>query len=105
MSENGFIDCLDLTLLHNYSDAALSSKIQQPIWWKNRRMDSYDMFALNQKAMINQLKIIGNDKVESINALGKGYRTDGTRHPHPWSIVDVDDCINWTQNALNKNGI
>jgi hypothetical protein len=70
-------------------------------WWmKNRRMDYYDMNALNQTAMINQLNILGNDKAEFINALGKGYRIDGTRHPHSWSIVDADDCINWIKKCL-----
>ena len=70
-------------------------------WWmKHRRMDYYDMNALNQTAMINQLNILGNDKAEFINALGKGYRIDGTRHPHSWSIVDADDCVNWIQKCL-----
>lgn len=70
-------------------------------WWMtNRRMDYYDMNALNHTAMINQLNILGNDKAEFINALGKGYRIDGTRHPHSWSIVDADDCINWIMKCL-----
>ncbi|MCX6265899.1 MAG: hypothetical protein NTW16_00875 [Bacteroidetes bacterium] len=70
-------------------------------WWmKNRRMDYYDMNALNQTAMINQLNILGNEKAEFINALGKGYRIEGTRHPHSWSIVDADDCINWIKKCL-----
>ncbi len=67
---------------------------------KNRRMDYYDMNALNQTAMINQLNILGNDKAEFINALGKGFRIEGARHPHSWSIVDVADCINWIQKCL-----
>ena len=70
-------------------------------WWMtNRRMDYYDMNALNHTAMINQLNILGNDKAEFINALGKGYRLDGARHPHSWSIVDADDCINWLKKCL-----
>lgn len=70
-------------------------------WWMaNRRMDYYDMNALNHTAMINQLNILGNDKAEFINALGKGYRMDGARHPHSWSIVDADDCINWIKKCL-----
>ena len=61
----------------------------------NRRMDYYDMNALDQTAMINYLLLSGNTKAEFINAVGKGYRLDGRRHPHSWSLVEPEDCINW----------
>ena len=61
----------------------------------NRRMDYYDMNALDQTAMINYLLLSGSTKAEFINAVGKGYRMDGRRHPHSWSLVEPEDCINW----------
>ena len=67
-------------------------------WWlENRNTDLYGMNALDQSAMINFLHSIGNKKAEFINAFGKGYRLDGTRHPHSWSIVDPDDFIRWAK--------
>lgn len=65
-------------------------------WWlTNRNTDLYDMNALDQSALINFLHRNGNEKAEFINAFGKGYRIDGTRHPHSWSIVEPNDCIKW----------
>ncbi|MBL4704262.1 MAG: hypothetical protein JKY54_07060 [Flavobacteriales bacterium] len=62
---------------------------------KNRRMDLYDMNAIDQTAMISYLLLSGNTKAEFISVIGKGYRMDGRRHPHSWSLVDPEDCINW----------
>lgn len=71
-------------------------------WWlQNRNTDLYSMNALDQSAMINLLHRIGNDKAEFINAFGKGYRLDGTRHPHSWSIVDAVECIHWIKSIVN----
>ena len=72
-------------------------------WWlANRNTDLYGMNALDQSAMINFLHGIGNDKAEFINAFGKGYRLDGTRHPHSWSIVDAVDCVNWIRKIIDR---
>lgn len=62
---------------------------------RERRMDYYDMNAVDQTAMINQLLLLGNEEAEFINSLGKGYRLDGRRHPHSWSLVDPEECIEW----------
>jgi len=65
-------------------------------WWiTNRGNDLYDMNALDQSALVNYLIANGNNKAEFINAFGKGYRIEGNRHPHSWSIVDAPDCIKW----------
>jgi len=64
---------------------------------KERQTDLYNINALDQTAMINQLRIAGNEKAEFINALGKGYRTNGTRHPHSWSIVDAVELMDWLE--------
>lgn len=70
-------------------------------WWiANRGTDLYGMNALDQSAMINYLNGIGNSKAEFINALGKGYRLEGNRHPHSWSIVDAENCVKWVLDNL-----
>ena len=33
--------------------------------------------------------------IEYIKTENKGYRANGERHPHSWSIVDVDELIEW----------
>lgn len=67
---------------------------------ENRHADYYDMNALDQTAMINQLQLNGNKKAEYINSLGKGYRLNGLRHPHSWSIVEPVECVNWIIQCL-----
>lgn len=68
---------------------------------KERNRDYYDMNAANLSSMINLLNMNGNKGAEFIPAVGKGYRLDGTRHPHSWSIVEPADCLNWMVNILN----
>ena len=71
-------------------------------WWlENRNTDLYGMNALDQSAMINHLRGIGNNKAEFINAFGRGYRLDGTRHPHSWSIVDPSNFMVWVLHILD----
>lgn len=72
-------------------------------WWiENRGNDLYDMNALDQSAFINHLIGRGNKKAEFINAIGKGYRLEGNRHPHSWSIVDPKECIDWILGCLSE---
>ena len=67
-----------------------------PVWWmNNRNVDMYDLNALDQTAMIQLLKDLGNTKAEFINAFQKGVRIEGNRHPHSWSIVEPYDCVKW----------
>jgi hypothetical protein len=67
---------------------------------KNKHRDYYDMNAPDQTAMILQLNLMGNDKAEFINALGKGYRLGGIRHPHSWSIIEPTGFITWIMKCL-----
>jgi hypothetical protein len=72
-------------------------------WWiENRGNDLYDMNALDQSAFINHLIGQGNKKAAFINAIGKGYRLEGNRHPHSWSIVDPEECVEWMLDCLEK---
>lgn len=70
---------------------------------KERQTDFYDINALDQTAMINELRISGNENAEFINALGKGYRLNGTRHPHSWSIAEPIELMDWIIEKINKH--
>lgn len=73
-----------------------------PNWWmQNRGLDMYSMNGLDQTAMIQWLNDKGNSKAEFINAYQKGYRIEGYRHPHSWSIVDPDECLQWILGIFN----
>lgn len=67
---------------------------------KNRRVDYYDMNAVDGAAMINRLHMAGNEQAEFINALGKGYRPNGMRHPHSWSLAEPKECVQWIMRCL-----
>jgi hypothetical protein len=65
-------------------------------WWmENRSTDYYGMNAIDAASLIRHLKLLGNTRAELITTTGKGYRADGTRHPHSWSIVDQRDLAQW----------
>jgi hypothetical protein len=66
----------------------------------NRQRDFYHINASDQTALINFLSLNGNNKAEFKSCIGKGYRLDGTRHPHSWSIIDADDCIKWIEHII-----
>ena len=71
-------------------------------WWlENRRKDYYSMNAIDLAALINGLHIIGNNEAELIVTQDKGYRPDGQRHPHSWSIVDEKELIQWFLTLIN----
>jgi len=57
--------------------------------------DYYDMNATDLSSMINKLNLLGNEKAELITTTDKGYRMEGIRHPHSWSILDSKECIAW----------
>ncbi len=65
-------------------------------WWmENRGNDFYSMNAMDAAAVVNQLTILGNENAELILTENKGYRPDGSRHPHSWSIVDNGELVEW----------
>lgn len=67
------------------------------IAWRlvNRRQTVRDANYLVTAELINRLLLMGNNKAEFIQATGKGYRSNGQRHPHSWSIIDEPACISW----------
>ncbi len=66
------------------------------LWWKENRMADYEqMNAFYIEKLSASLKKKGFESVEYIPTKNKGYRANGDRHPHSWSIVDKEDLINW----------
>ncbi|OHX64552.1 hypothetical protein [Flammeovirga pacifica] len=73
------------------------------LWWKeNRNYDPIDLNAHWIEKLVNELKInLPNSQVEYITTSNKGYRENGERHPHSWSIIDKDDLLNWMLKNAN----
>jgi hypothetical protein len=66
------------------------------LWWKeNRRADYDQMNAFYIKRLYERLKESGFDHVEYLPTEHKGYRANGDRHPHSWSIVDKIELMEW----------
>lgn len=66
------------------------------LWWKENRKADYDqMNACYIKRLSESLKRSGFSQVEYISTENKGYRANGDRHPHSWSIVDTKELIKW----------
>ncbi len=65
-------------------------------WWKtnrNNEKDEINSFFIEQ--LYNDLRNKDFKNIELINTQNKGYRANGTRHPHSWSIVDKESLLNW----------
>lgn len=66
------------------------------LWWKENRRVNYDeMNAFYIKKLAERLTKEGYKHVEYIPTLNKGFRSNGQRHPHSWSIVDPKDLMKW----------
>ena len=66
------------------------------LWWKKNRMADYDqMNAYYLEKLSESLKKSGFTRVEYIPTENKGYRANGERHPHSWSIIDKKELIKW----------
>ncbi|MEL6659892.1 MAG: hypothetical protein AAFY48_21305 [Bacteroidota bacterium] len=45
--------------------------------------------------LINRLQKMGNERAEFMQTYQTGYRLNGQRHPHSWSIIDAEECVQW----------
>jgi poly(3-hydroxybutyrate) depolymerase len=68
----------------------------------NWKRDYYTSNAVDQAALVLQLRAQDNRKVELVTTSGKGHNLDGTRNPHSWSIVDEDELVNWITTRLRE---
>ncbi|PTX62673.1 hypothetical protein C8N46_10269 [Kordia periserrulae] len=69
------------------------------LWWRQYRMaDVEQMNAFYIKRLAEQLIAKNFKYVTYIPTENKGYRANGERHPHSWSIVDKEELIRWMLN-------
>ncbi len=64
--------------------------------------DLSDLNATDFSTMINTLRLLGNENAEFIATTGKGYRIDGRRHPHSWSVLDSEDTADWIEKMIEN---
>lgn len=66
------------------------------LWWKENRMADYDQInSYYIERLFENLKESGFNQVEYLPSVNKGYRENGDRHPHSWSIVDKQELMKW----------
>lgn len=66
------------------------------LWWKeNRQTDFESTNAYTLQKTFEMLRSKNWNKVQLVQTKNKGFRANGKRHPHSWSIVDTDDLIAW----------
>jgi len=71
------------------------------VWMiENIGHDYYTVNAVDQAALILQLRALGNTKADLITTTGKGFRPPGTRNPHSWTIVDEPELAGWIVKSL-----
>lgn len=50
--------------------------------------------------LINRLNLMGNMRAEFMQSFQTGYRSNGQRHPHSWSIVNEVEFIQWMKELI-----
>ncbi|NRB61868.1 MAG: beta-lactamase family protein [Saprospiraceae bacterium] len=87
----------DYTSIPYVQDCALRFYIEPDAsWWAENRQTAYEntnAFTIQQ--VVNSLENKNWERVELIETENKGYRSNGDRHPHSWSIVDMNDLVHW----------
>jgi hypothetical protein len=76
--------------------------VEPEINWRleNWNRDVFSSNITDATALINVLKLLGNPNADLITTSGKGYRPDGSRNPHSWSIVDEHGLAQWLTEHL-----
>ena len=90
-------DQMDYSYLNYLDGIALRAYTEPDVqWWmSNRQKDFYGMNALDMAGLINALQIRKHANANLITTRNKGFRPDGSRHPHSWSIVNEKELIDW----------
>lgn len=66
----------------------------------NRNQTVRESNYLVTSELINRLLLMGNKRAEFMQSYQTGYRRDGKRHPHSWSIVNEVECITWMKELI-----
>lgn len=72
---------------------------------KNRNQTTRFENYVGTSELINRLILMGNQKAEFMQSYETGYRRNGQRHPHSWSIIDPVECIEWITACLNDEEV
>lgn len=65
-------------------------------WWMENRQTIYENTnACVIQKVVKNLEEQGWRNVELIETVNKGYRSNGERHPHSWSIADMEEMVEW----------
>ena len=65
-------------------------------WWKENMGVEYEQMNSFHIRRLSDFLISKDYKnVDFIETEGKGYREDGSRNPHSWSIVDKEELLQW----------
>lgn len=82
--------------VHVYHDVDIA-------WWINNRNQTVQGSNYEVTAeLINRLVLMGNTKAEFMQSFGTGYRSNGQRHPHSWSIVNEVELIQWMKSLIKQ---
>ena len=65
---------------------------------KNRQIDFENSNSYVLQKSFEKLKNNNWKNITLIQTKNKGYRSNGERHPHSWSIVDQDQLLDWILN-------
>lgn len=84
------------------SNVAVRAYHDIDIMWRLSNRNQPPRFSnfITNAELINRLLLMGNEKAEFIQTYQTGYRRDGQRHPHSWSIVDQEECIDWMEKLV-----
>lgn len=86
---------LKSTAVRVYHDVDIS-------WWlQNRNQSVKQSNYLVTSELINRLLLMGNKQAEFMQSYQTGYRSNGQRHPHSWSIVDPVEFMKWMKALIN----
>ncbi len=65
------------------------------IWWKEYMGADYEQLNAFHIKRLSEFLTANNFDMEYIPTQNKGFRANGDRHPHSWSIVDKEDLLQW----------
>ncbi|MBK8954346.1 MAG: hypothetical protein IPM34_02180 [Saprospiraceae bacterium] len=67
---------------------------------KNRNQTVHNSNYEVTAELINRLVLMGNTRAEFMQSFKTGYRSNGQRHPHSWSIVDEIEFLEWFKRVV-----
>ena len=83
-------------------DTPVRIYIEPDLKWRleNWNREVYHTNVPDATALINILRLLGNERAELITTTGTGYTPDGSRNPHSWSIVNEPALAEWLLQLL-----